>query len=108
MHLGYLASTDLLRRLPITIIIGKVKPSSLNVQVTGTRFCRLFPEAISDVPMSVQPLKRTEQHFQGFYVGGSWFGVAQFECLGCTALTMGFVRMTEENLRFPCLGYILS
>jgi hypothetical protein len=69
------------------------------------RFCLgcSFPQCAPKVGLVIHLLQGSAKCVQGIQIGDRWLGFTQLEGLGNASLLMGFVRVVEEDVRFPGL-----
>lgn len=94
---------NLLRRLPVVALKTILKPPHLDIQVLWASLRGPFPQASQGVPMVAKFFQCLVEDIEGLQIRGGRFGFTQFESFGDSTFAMGFVGMTVENIRLPCL-----
>lgn len=95
----------LLRRHPVVRIIRIRKPLLVEFAVLGLSSHSVFPERPNGIILIAYFDQGRMEHVKGRNIANRRLGLGQFEGLADTAVIMGLVGMTEENLSFPCLAY---
>lgn len=93
----------LLCRFPVTAVKSVRKPPHLKVVIL--RFCLgcSFPQRAPKVGLVIHLLQGSAKCVQGVQVGDWWLRFAELEGFGNASLLVGFVRVVEEDVRFPGL-----